>query len=584
MEEMGRVAFGAVVIAVLCVCSPGGRVHGQSTNGTDPLRRDVFVVLRDPGPVRRGDLIARRRLVAGQQARVLGRAGRSAVRVRRPLRLAGAFTASVTAAGLARLRADPEVAAVDPIAYGRAALADTVPLIRADAVHARDSVGSGVTVAVLDGGIDPTHPDLAGSIVAEECFCSNACCPNGGSRQSGTGAAVTTDTHGPHVAGILVSKGIVAPVGVAPGARIVAVKVLAPDLTGMLADWVAALEWIAESRPDVQVVNMSLATTALYAGACDDADASTRAFARIINLLRERGVLVLAASGNVGQSGALTAPACVAGAIAVGATTKFDGVAAFSNSDSTLDLLAPGSSIVSVGPAGGTRVMSGTSASTPHATATAALLLDRNPSVMADALEAALESSDVHIEDRRNRLVRPRLNAFAATTAVDRITVPLLGGGSRRTDCLVTWRLPPSSAGTAHTAPGTVCRDNDAACDSDPTPGQCAFAITACFNTPDRRVPYCASEEPIVAARLTWPDPAQSSDPADRGNAAAVAAALPALPITGAQCSAPLSFVVPVGSSGGSRWLRLSAQTAPGGVEGARDDRDGLRFRCLPAS
>lgn len=548
----------------------------------DAVMTEVFVVLRDPGPVRVGDVVTRRRLVADRRKRVLARTDPAAVRVRRTLSLTGAFTADATPAGLARLRADPEVDAADPVAKGRAALAETVPLLRADTVHAFDSLGSGVTVAVLDGGIDPTHPDLAGSIAAEACFCRSNCCPNGGDRQFGPGAAVTADTHGPHVAGTIVSKGFVAPTGVAPGATLVAVKVLDADLTGSLADWVAALDWIAENRPDVQAINMSLETAQLYTGACDGADAATTAFARVINLLRARGVLVFAAAGNAANAAALAAPACIAGAVAVGASTKADRVAWFSNSDTTLDLWAPGVGITSVGPAGGIVSTSGTSAATPHATATAALLFGRNPSATADLIEAALESSPVQIEDRRNRLRRPRLHALGAMTAVDRVTVPQLGGGSRRSDCLVTWRLPPSSAGAPRTAPGTVCRDNDASCDADPTVGQCALTVTACFNTADRRLPYCDATAAVIATQLTWPDAARARDSVDAGNAAAVASALPVTPIGADQCSAPVTFVVPAGV--GSRLLRLAARTGPGDLGGPRQDHDRLRFRCLSAS
>ena len=305
---------------------------------------EVFVTLAARPVAGEGGLAARRRAVAEAGDTVLAALSPQHVRVHRRFTYVSALTATVTAQGLEQLLANPVVVGVDPPRYGSAALAQSVPQIRADAVRRRGDRGAGVTVAVLDTGTDPTHPDLAGSIIEQQCFCSDHCCPDGTTEQSGPGSAITAHVHGIHVTGIIVSKGIVAPTGVAPDAKVVAIKVLDDSTTpkGSLLDWITALDWIAANLPDVQAINMSMQSEARYAGYCDDADGYTRAFKQVLEVLRARGTLTFVASGNFGLHDGMAAPACVSSAVAVGAVTKHDTVAAYSDADSALDLLAPG--------------------------------------------------------------------------------------------------------------------------------------------------------------------------------------------------------------------------------------------------
>jgi subtilisin family serine protease len=138
------------------------------------------------------------------------------------------FAGELSQAGLERLEAHPDVLRIglDRTVHGYTA--ESVPMIRGDEVRALGLTGQGVTVAVLDTGIDAQHPDLRDAIVEEECFCAG-CCANGTSRQSGAGSANDDDGHGTNVAGIIASAGRVAPVGVAPGVAIVAIRVLGPN-------------------------------------------------------------------------------------------------------------------------------------------------------------------------------------------------------------------------------------------------------------------------------------------------------------------------------------------------------------------
>ncbi len=557
---------------------------------------EVFVMLREPTVSQPHDLRARRRVIRMLHAAVLSRVRPAEVRVHERLSLVSGFTASVTASGLSALLNDPAVQRIDPMQFGSGALAQSVPQIRADAVHHRDDLGQDVTVAVLDTGIDSTHPDLAGAIIGERCLCSGNCCPDGTSDQSGPGSALATfddprckllpaqmcSVHGTHVTGIIVSKGIIAPVGVAPMAKVVAVKVLDDQSRGSLLDWIKALSWIAETRPDVQAINMSLMSDTVYPGYCDAADAYTMAFAQALGVLRARGTLTFAAAGNGGpptyrgNPAAISAPACVSAAVAVGAVTKTDAVPAFGNSDSALDLLAPGAAIVSAGPNHATAVLSGTSMATPHATGSAALLLALNPNLDADQVESLLKSTGTPVFDPRNALTFPRLNDLAAMNALLSVASPLTGNGSHRTDCLVEWNVMPKQITRWRPVSGAVCRDGDSSCDADAIPGQCTFQLSVCFNVPDRRLPRCDTRSPIVGYRQLMPSTGQPADTTEAANAAAMAVALPLLPIDQpGTCTQTLPFVVPAGRSS---WIRFSGRAADG-----RADYDRLRFTCLAA-
>jgi subtilisin family serine protease len=158
-------------------------------------------------------------------------------------------------------------------------------------------------------------------------------------------------------------------------------------------------------------------------------------YAAAVQAARQAGMTIFAAAGNGGQTEALMAPACVSGVVAVGNVydaplTRLtwptcvdenivaDQVACSSNSGSELDLLAPGVQIRSTDLGGGEGTKSGTSMSTPHAAAVAALLIQANPNLTADEVETILEETGGLVTDGRNGRVTPRLDALAAVTRV----------------------------------------------------------------------------------------------------------------------------------------------------------------------
>ena len=349
-----------------------------------------------------------------------------------------ALAGKINMSGLLRLQNDPRVLRIDVDKSGRAHLVQARALARIDPVLSVGFTGRGVTVAILDSGLDAQHPDLVSSVVAEQCFCSGngGCCPNLQTTQSGPGSAADDNGHGTNVAGIVTSDGTIAPRGAAPDAKIVAVKVLASDNSFCCSsDVIAGLDWILNNRPDVNIVNMSLGTTDLFSGPCDSSTSYTTSYATAINALRQRGTLVFASAGNNQAARAMAAPACVANVVSVGAvydanlgpetfegictdqTTHADQVTCFSNSDTQTDLFAPGAITTSTGLGGGMSDYMGTSQASPLAAACAADVLQAYPGITPDRLVAALKQSPTWVTDPKDGLSFPRLDCQAALSA-----------------------------------------------------------------------------------------------------------------------------------------------------------------------
>jgi hypothetical protein len=180
------------------------------------------------------------------------------------------------------------------------------------------------------------------------------------------------------------------------------------------------------------------------------------------------------------------------------------------------------------------------------------------------------------VADPRTGLTRPRVDVLAAMNAVDRVSRPVRGGGSRRTDCLAEWNFSSATAMVTQPIPTATCHDGDPGCDADDRAGQCTFTLSVCFNVEDRRLPRCTTEAPITGYRFSSPSALPSHDALEAANAAVLAAALPALPLADSNhCTETVPFIVPVGST---KWIRFTTQAADG-----RRDADRLRFTCLPA-
>ncbi len=292
------------------------------------------------------------------------------------------FAGTVPDARLARLVKDPDVAYVEPdqvaTIVGKPGTkppppspSQTIPTgvkrIGLSAINA-----SGIGIAIIDTGIDLTHPDL--NVVGNTTFVT------------ATRSGNDDNGHGTHCAGIAAARDNGIGVrGVAPGAQLYAVKVLSRSGSGSYSAVIAGVDWVAARADKIQVANMSLggpSSTALN-------DAISKAVAA--------GIAFCVAAGNDGADASNTSPANCGDALAVSAIVDTDGLcggtggatgygaddtfASFSNFGPFVHIAAPGVNIYSTYKGGSYATMSGTSMAAPHVTGAAALFIAKNPGV-----------------------------------------------------------------------------------------------------------------------------------------------------------------------------------------------------------
>ncbi|HET9591993.1 MAG TPA: S8 family serine peptidase [Solirubrobacterales bacterium] len=308
------------------------------------------------------------------------------------------------------------------------------PANKALDIDKTDDLRANVDVAVIDTGIDFEHPDLN---VAGRVNCETATCL----ANSGTDG----NSHGTHVAGTIAAldngEGVV---GVAPGAKLWAVKVLANSGFGSESAVIAGVEWVTSHASEIEIANMSLGCFC-----------TMTKLEEAINKSVEAGVVYVVAAGNSNLDAKNFSPAKNANVITVSAINDYDGKsggsssftcanygsddqkASYSNYGAGVDLAAPGSCILSTEPGNKYGYKSGTSMASPHVAGAAAILAaEQNPNSKAD------------VEAIRTKLVNAGNKGWTDTSG-DGVQEPLLDVSSETTFWLPRWTIEttPNASG-----------------------------------------------------------------------------------------------------------------------------------------
>ncbi len=403
----------------------------------------------------------------------------------------------VTLAELETLAGLTEITSIQEDRLRAPHLAQSVPLIGGTAAWAGGYTGAGQTVAILDSGVDGTHPFLAGKVVSEACYSSSSSsllgsvsplCPGGVTSSTAAGSAMPYTSgvcptsecdHGTHVAGIAAGAGAGFS-GVAKDASVIAIQIFSrvdsfiscggssPCVSSYDSDLIRGLERVYALRAafNIAAVNMSVGGGQYVdQSTCDSENASTKA---AIDNLRAANIATVISSGNDGYTGSMSSPGCVSSAISVGATwdtagqsnscsgnnlgsSSVDAIACYSNSASFLNLLAPGSLITSSIPVGAYAAWQGTSMAAPHVTGAWAVLKQKSGSLTVTAALNTLSFTGLSVTDPRNGFVKPRIRVDSALAAI---------GGTLPPDCLFDWAeityptlFAPAGAASATSAP-----------------------------------------------------------------------------------------------------------------------------------
>ena len=380
---------------------------------------------------------------------MLGRFDDVDVSRRQPLAIVSGFAAEVSLAGLEQLVEDEDIISVFEVRQRRPMLSQGIAL--ADGSAVRDipgAGGAGVSIAVLDSGIDYLHPDFGGSALPSNTKVI-------GGYDTGENDADPMDTlgHGTAVAGIAAGD---IPVGdqgdyiggVAPSAKLYALKITdvggwADDTAILEAITWAVLHQLDDPANPILVINLSYGG-GMFSGDCDE-DPYEYVYADAAEFAEASGITIFASSGNDGYTTAMSSPACISKIVAVGEVydadvgasgpwgiaggtctddpTSADLVACYSNASPSLDFLAPGTNatVTDISGAGGYELtdyvpdFGGTSAAAPYAAGAGALLhstyFSYTGSYLTPAgLRSALAVYGDDVVDPRNSTTYKRLN------------------------------------------------------------------------------------------------------------------------------------------------------------------------------
>ena len=300
------------------------------------------------------------------------------------------------------LEADRVVASAQPnyvftLQEGVAKASDALPQYELDKLKLPQAhaiaKGDGVLVAVIDSGIDASHPELAGSIAESFDTLDKPMAPH---------------AHGTGVAGLIAAHGKLQ--GAAPDARLLAVRAFDPDdkgAQGTTFNILKGLDWSIERR--ARIINMS------FAGPQDPA------LGRSLAAAAKKNTVLIAAAGNAGAKSPPLYPAADPHVIAVTATDTDDKLFEAANRGKHIAIAAPGADILVAIPAGGYEISSGTSLAAAEVSGIAALMLQHSPDLTAAKLRERLmtTATDLGPKGRDAMFGAGRADAYGALVADD---------------------------------------------------------------------------------------------------------------------------------------------------------------------
>jgi len=350
------------------------------------------------------------------------------------------ISAIITEDDFNKLRNNTEIESIELVGIKQIFLQESVGIINASLAwnlqaSSINLTGKGQTVCIIDTGVNYTNPDLGGCFgnnsLANGCKIAGGIdyCANNDATCSGRDdLPEDLEGHGTHVSGIVAANGSIS--GVAPEAKIVMIKVC--NSSGSCFDDAirAGINWCVNNASllNISVISLSLGSGA-YASYCDfEDDPANITYA--IGTAVAKNISVVVATGNDGYYNAISSPACMRNATPVGATTKSDIIASYSNTDAIVQLLAPGSSINSTYLNPTHEVLSGTSMATPHVAGAVAILNQYlklvSISNKTQEIESILNSTGKQITDTGfSNLTFSRINIYSALFAVD-VTPPVV--------------------------------------------------------------------------------------------------------------------------------------------------------------
>ena len=442
---------------------------------------------------------------------------------------------------IATLVSDPSIGAIQSDRLSKAELYESTTNIGSGSANAAGYAGAGTSVAVLDTGVMSTHEFLSGQVVAQACFSTTSAgasatslCPGGVAQKVGAGAAepcVDLCNHGTHVAGIVAGKQMTFGgrtfSGVAPAAKIIAVQVFSRFEVGACgtgatsacvmsyeSDQILALNWIYAQRATAEWGTVAAINMSLGGGLYTDITSCNREpLKSSVDTLRAAGIATVIASGNDSYTYGIASPACIATAIAVGATTSartgtLDAPASFSNrpmafsnnpnaqGDRLLDLMAPGHKITSAITTSTTSYddYQGTSMAAPHVAGAWAVLKGIVPNASVLTVLGWLQNTGKVITDTRagDNLTIARIDVGAAVqvAATEALITPTITVTrtktltKTRTGTRTPTRNPRQSATKTRTRTKTVSRTSTLTPTASATPSETATITVTPSVTP----------------------------------------------------------------------------------------------------